>query len=289
MFKSIIKGLYALLYFSLIGTCSGQDLQEMGKLPKIIDESSGLELHSSGNHFWTFNDSGGKAMLYLVDSLGNLKRSLKIINAWNRDWEDISRDHQGNIYIGNIGNNSNANKDLCIFKIPNPDSIDRNTILAEVIKFRYEDQKEFPPDNAGKYFDCEALMWHDGKLYMATKNRTKPFDGISHLYVLPDQPGEHIARKIGSFNTGGSDMHNYWITAGDISDDGDQMVLLSSDKIWLFYDINGQKFFDGQHKVIALPHSTQKEGICFKNSHTLFLTDEAWKHKVGRSLYKLNL
>jgi hypothetical protein len=289
MFKSILKGFYTLVYFSLIGSCAGQDFQEMGTLPHSIDESSGLEIHSSGHQFWTFNDSGGKAMLYLVDSLGKLQRSLEISNAWNRDWEDITRDNKGNIYIGNIGNNSNANKDLCIFKIANPDSSDQKSVAAEVIKFRYEDQISFPPDNKNKYFDCEALMWQHGKLYMVTKNRTKPFDGLTHLYVLPDQPGEHIARKIGSFDTGGKDMYNYWITAGDISSDGKQMVLLSGDKIWLFYDYDKDAFFDGQHQVISLPHSTQKEGICFSDAQTLFLTDEAWKNKVGRRLYRLKL
>lgn len=289
MWYNIIKHFFTLLIFSIFGTCQAQDFEEITQLPKTIDETSGLESHSNDSYFWTFNDSGGKAELYLIDTKGNLLKKLAINNAWNRDWEDITRDVPGNIYIGNIGNNSNKNKDLCIFKIPNPDTLDSEETKAEIITFNFEDQTEFPPDDQAKYFDCECLMWYDGNLYLATKNRTKPFDGITNLYVLPDEPGNYTAKKIGSFNTGGDDMFAYWITAGDISLDGSRMALLSSDKVWLFYDFEGDAFFEGKNRMITLPHNTQKEGLCFKDNNTLYLTDEEWKGKVGRKLYKLSL
>ena len=41
-------------------------------------------------------------------------------------------------------------------------------------------------------------------------------------------------------------------------------------------------------KNIQLPNFTQKEGICFTDENTLYITDEREK-KSGGKLYKLNL
>jgi sugar lactone lactonase YvrE len=35
----------------------------------------------------------------------------------NIDWEDITKDKDGNLYVGDFGNNDNERKDLCIYKI----------------------------------------------------------------------------------------------------------------------------------------------------------------------------
>jgi len=261
-----------LIFESYFGSSflSGQ-LISLADLPPSINESSGLE-NSGDSCIWTFNDSGGNPEIYLVDTLGNLLRTLKIRNAWNRDWEDITRDKSGNMYIGNIGNNSNSNTDLCIFKIPDPDTIKSNYTNADLIHFSFEDQYEFPPAKDSLYFDCEALMWYDSHLYLATKNRTKPFDGLSHLYRIPDSPGNYVAEKIASFDTGGENMYEFWITAGDISENGKMLALLTSDKVWLFSDFEEDNFFDGKMQIIQLPHNTHKEGICFSGDKSILNT-----------------
>lgn len=69
----------------------GQKLELLSKLPSIINESSGLET-TGKNQIWTFNDAGGKPELYLIDTRGNLLKTLAIVNVKNRDWEDISKD-----------------------------------------------------------------------------------------------------------------------------------------------------------------------------------------------------
>lgn len=91
------------------------------------------------------NDSGNKSVLYGLDGEGSIKRSIKI-NAKNRDWEDLTIDPEGNIYIGNFGNNENDSKQLSIYKI-HADSITSNqkSITPEIISFSYSEQKKFPP------------------------------------------------------------------------------------------------------------------------------------------------
>lgn len=264
-----------------------QTLRLMTKLPAQVNETSGIEL-SSSNKVWTFNDSGGANELYLCDTLGNLIRTVSIQGSWNRDWEDLAQDDQGNFYIGNIGNNSNSQTDLSIFKIPNPDNVPGNSVTAELITFSYEDQTAFPPADNQKNFDCETLFWANGNLYLCSKNRTVPFDGMTYLYRLSDSPGNHVATKIGEFDTDGYDTFDYWITAGDVSPDGTKLCLLSSDKMWVFYDFQGDDYFGGKHTQINFPSSTQKEAIVFVDNETVYITDEDWGTE-GRNLYSLRL
>lgn len=282
------KTVLALLLSGSLGNASAQVFETVTSLPEVVSESSGIEL-SGPDRIWTFNDSSGDPVLYLCDTLGNLIKTLEILNAWNRDWEDITQDDQGNFYIGNIGNNSNDNTDLTIFKIPNPDTVQGSSVTAEVISFSYEDQWSFPPPQDSLNFDCEALMWFDGHLYLSTKNQTIPFDGKTHLYRLPDTPGQYVAEKIGTFDTGGTVVVSYWITAGDISPDGSKLALLSSDRMWIFSGYSGDDFFGGEVEMIEFPHLTQKEGICFVSETELYITDEGWDFGIGRKLYRLDL
>jgi hypothetical protein len=275
-----------LFLFNQIG--SAQTLRTVTRLPPVVTETSGVEI-TDKNKIWTFNDSGGEPEIYLCDTAGNLIRTLSIEGAVNQDWEDITKDDQGNFYIGDFGNNGNDRTDLLIYKIPNPDQVAGTSTDAQIISFAYEDQWSFPPPSDSLYFDCEALMWYRNHLYLCTKNRTVPFDGLTHLYRLPDTSGHFIAEKIGSFDTKGNQMINYWITAGDISDDGTHLCLLSSDKMWLFFDFPEDNFFSGRSRQIDFNHFSQKEGICFISNNECYVTDKEWPGDMGRKLYSIRL
>ncbi len=94
----------------------GQKINKIGKLPKSIEESSGLILYND-TLFITHNDSGDKPILYFINLKGDLIHQITISNAINDDWEEITKDEQGNIYIGDFGNNLNKRKNLTIYKI----------------------------------------------------------------------------------------------------------------------------------------------------------------------------
>ena len=135
----------ALLILVLANWCApAQEFNLLAKLPALVNESSGI-VAAGPNTFWTFNDSGGETELYLFNSVGKHLRTLRITNARNRDWEDICRDDEGNLYIANTGNNANNNTDLCIFKIPDPAGIKADTVKAAEISYLYKDQYSYPP------------------------------------------------------------------------------------------------------------------------------------------------
>ncbi|MEM9075650.1 MAG: hypothetical protein AAGC43_01375 [Bacteroidota bacterium] len=281
-----------ILFINLQMACA--QFVAIGNLPPLINESSGIE-NGENKTIWTFNDSGGRQELYQCDTTGKLLRTLKIKNAPNDDWEDITQDDNGHFYIGNFGNNSNKRKELSLFKIkiPNGSELNSDVVTAEKISFRFEDQTEFPPPKDQMNFDCESVLWFNQKLYLFTKHRTLPMK--TNLYSIPDKPGNHIARKIGSFATGVAKQgehpwFGYWITAADMSPDKTKVALTSGTTVWVFYDFEADHFFKGKVKTISLGRNTQKEALCFVNNSTLYITDEYFGLTgSGGKIYKLDL
>ena len=99
--------LLCVLFFSM--SCSRQLPQKAFKLSATLNEVSGLYLETP-NHFWWLNDGGNKAALYQTDGAGNITKTIALPRFQNRDWEDLSKDDKGNIYIGDFGNNTNQRK-----------------------------------------------------------------------------------------------------------------------------------------------------------------------------------
>lgn len=269
----------------------GQELQTICRLPEIVEETSGIEVVDGD--IWTFNDSGGESEIYVCDTQGNLKRTVNIKKAKNQDWEDITQDDAGHIYIGDFGNNRNKRKDLTIYKIKSKKALTKDKVKQEKITFRFEDQKDFPPKANEMVYDCESVIWHAGSLYLFTKHRSFPMS--TSIYKIPDQPGDYVAKKLDTFYTGEAlkgehRLYDYWVTAADISPDGRSIALLSGNKMWLITDFDGDDFFGGTIREISLGERTQKEAIAFKSNCEIYITDEYWGDTdKGRNLYLLNV
>lgn len=278
-----------LLYFILIScnTNYGQ-LTPVARLPKTLTENSGIEVISRDSTIWVVNDSGNKDHIYQVGFDGKIRRDINIKHAKNIDWEELTKDNDNNLYIGDFGNNKNKRKDLTIYKIKNPETVKGKETDAEKITFNYPEQKDFPPKKKHKYYDAEAFFYLDGYFYLFTKNHTKPFDGISFLYKIPAKKGHHKAERIGEYNLC-ADKDNCKFTAAAISPDKKTVALLGHNRVWLFSGSENENFFNAPIKeTIELQHSSQKEGLCFLGNDTLLISDEG-KGSSGRNLYKLTI
>ncbi len=280
------KTLFILILLVLASCSNYGQLNIIAKLPKKLDESSGM-VYLKDSTVWLHNDSGGKARLYQVNFKGQLLRELKIDNAKNKDWEDLAMDEKGNVYIGDIGNNYSKRKDLVIYKISNPEKEKGDKIKAKKIEFRYEGQKKFPPKKKNLKYDAEALFYRDDHLYIVTKNRAKPFDGEALIYKLPSKKGKYKAELIGSF-TPCEEYATCRITSADISPDGSKIVLLSYGKLWIFTDFPEDDFTNGKIKFLNTGATTQLESVCFMDNNTILLTDEQLAG-TGRNLYTYTL
>lgn len=263
-----------------------QQLIKISTLPPKLHETSGLEYSSDGT-IWTIVDSN-HATLFGLDSTGKMIKAIHLNNL-NKGWEDISKDDQGNFYIGDFGNNDNSRRNLKIYKIPNPSKIQENIITAEIIEFSYSDQVSFPPKQNQLNFDMDAMVWFNDSLFLFSKNRTKPYTGYSKVYRLPDAPGVYVAQLIDSVYLGPGSMLETWVTGAALSPDKNTLALLTHDKIWLFHCFNGSKFFVGQKETLHLNHYSQKEGIVFRNNQIIYLSDEKTANILGGNLYLFKL
>ncbi|RNI25780.1 esterase-like activity of phytase family protein [Rufibacter latericius] len=237
-------------------------LTHLAKLPSAVVESSGLEVADKPNTYWTHNDAGNAPILYKINEQGKLLQEVTIEGATNTDWEDLARDTQGNLYIGDMGNNSNKRTDLRIYKV----SL-KNGFKPQVIKFTYEDMPSGKIEKANRNFDCEAFFWQNGKLYLISKDRGA--SRFAKMYELSDDAGTHTARLIGKKELPGL------VTSADLSPDGRRLAVLTYGKLYLYPVAKGSTQFFGQNpQVLDLPKIGQAEAVLFKDNQNLVITNE---------------
>lgn len=243
------------------------------ELPSEVSETSGLVFHKG--LLWTHNDSGGKPVLYGLDTTSaKIVSRLTVSNAAAIDWEEITSD-EDYLYIGDFGNNSGIRHDLTIYRI----SIDAlsakpdTTVRADVIGFHYPEQKEFKRSKTHSY-DCEAFVAYNGNLYLFTKDRNKQH---TQLYRVPAQPGKHTAELLSDFPSGGL------ITGASLNEFDHELILLGyvqkvwTPFLWIFSDFEEDQFFSANKRRIDLVNltTTQTEAICHIGNKKYFISAES--------------
>ena len=274
-----------LIFILLCYNCDTGNLNVIADLPNSLYEASGIETTSKSDLIWMLNDGGNKPELFGLNANGDILKTLKI-KAKNNDWEDLTTDNKGNIYIGDFGNNKNKRKNLAILKV-NKDSLNNSgEINIERISFYYPNQKKFPPKKKQMHFDCEAFFHFNDSLYLFTKSRERHNFGKTNMYKIPAKRGNHKAQFISSFKTC-ADIQ-CWVTSADISADEKQIAILSPKGVWILSDFTADDFFSGTVVKHEFSFESQKESVCFINKNTLLITDEK-AHGRGGNMYELKL
>jgi uncharacterized protein YjiK len=125
--------------------------------PKKLKEVSGITLSKDKKTIWAIEDRGNKNAVYGLNEDGQMVAKIPVENSENTDWEDIISDQQGNIYIGDFGNNDNDRKDLAILKTDLKDINQTTTKVIQTTKFHYQGQTDFPPKKSTYYTTVRHL------------------------------------------------------------------------------------------------------------------------------------
>jgi hypothetical protein len=258
----------------------------LASLSDEVKESSGLALVDG--HLITHNDKHNSNKLYAINpTTGSITGNITVKGTENNDWEDLaqSEDH---LFIGDIGNNDGDRQNLQIYKIKRSKLQfigDSEVEADEVISFSYPAQKSFASTN-NHNFDCEALLYHNGFLYLFSKNRV---DSNTNLYRIPAHEGSYEAELIDTFKVGGR------ISGAAIHSEGEVALIGLNKKadcfIWLLDDYKGDNFFSGKKTFVNLgpfKYIGQTEGIIFTGARKLFISSEKTKDVKPR-LYGLEL
>ncbi|MFE7704405.1 WD40 repeat domain-containing protein [Streptomyces sp. NPDC057486] len=230
-----------------------------------ITESSGLA--ASRAHpgiYWTHNDSEDGPYVYAVDSrTGKTVATITMRGVGApRDVEAISLGPDGNLYVGDIGDNLNGSWDhVWIYRFPEPKVLKDATVRATQFDVKYADGAR----------NAEALMVHPktGRVYIASKNE----DG-GGLYEGPAELSTgrtNVFRRVGEVP---------WVTDGAFSPDGKELVLRS------YFSARGYAFKDGRlgadHPVRA-PLQGQSESVTYTaDGSALMFGSEGARSEVVR-------
>ncbi|MEP7081163.1 MAG: hypothetical protein ABI784_10565, partial [Ginsengibacter sp.] len=301
------------------GSCAYPDatvaLKNLKKaiLPGTVNEISGIIFFDG--KVYGHNDSGGDPAIYEIDSTtGVITKTITLQGATNVDWEDITQDDMY-VYVGDIGNNASGNRtDLKVYRFPKQDirniAGNSGTVPSsdiEVINFKYEDQTDFTATAANSTrYDCEAIIYDNGKLHLFTKNWIGSYTVHYVLNAIPAQ-GVQVAIRKDSMNTGGVKI----TSASKINSKtsvllGYEVVAPPSGYMWVisgYSDMdailetgNKQKINLGGIVDVGGGGIGQVEGITVVNPGRVFISSEYFTKTVfgvpftvQQSLYGLNI
>ena len=270
------------LLLSVLFLFVGATVKKIGDVPDDLKEISGWDFLNDST-IVAHNDSGNEAKLYVLNLDGSVRHKCDIKNTTNVDFEDISCDDKGNIYLGDFGNNLNMRKDLVIYKIKAAKVNNNEDIEPKKIHFSYSEQTEFPPKKSELNFDCEAMAYHNDSLFLFTKCRTEPFDGKCMVYKIPTKPGSYVLKRKTYFIVEKRDWYRDAVTAADIRNN--ELFLLTYNRVIKYtFENNKPKYVEHQ---TLLPIS-QKESLCIhEKTGVLFVADEKTKF-IGGNIYTID-
>lgn len=185
-----------------------------------INEASGLVAAGYEGYFWTHNDSGDEARIFLINDSAHHKATYYLEGVSALDWEDIGvmeRDGCRYLLIGDIGDNRGQRPHVQLHVLKEPritvgtptvDTLPKDLIHSFVL--RYEDG---PRDAESLFFDPL-----DEQLYIISKRELEV--GV-YTTELPSLPTDTLTlRKVGV-------LPYTFITSADISGDGTEVLLKS--------------------------------------------------------------
>jgi Secretion system C-terminal sorting domain len=245
--------------------------QDLGKLKtKVIDEASGLVASRKyPGILWTHNDSDPEGIIYAINLKGEVVAEVKLEGIRNRDWEDIAIAPNGtsgeyDIYIGEIGDNDAKFDTIKVYKFKEPiiDNIDGyeeftlTTNQYSTFNFEYSDGAR----------DAESMFVDPNTkdIYVISKRESNarlylgkyPYsNNLNKLKYLKDIKTEKLAQLA-------------WITAADISPNGNEILMRSYISIFYYSRTNSESIesaFDGSKDKLPFgPGSEiQGEAVCW--------------------------
>ena len=285
--KAMLSVLMLLLLSSLTWAQEGGEagfspifgLNLKAELPKEVRETSGLFFHNG--KLWTHNDSGGKPILYALDTVTfEVVQRITLSNARNKDWEDVCTDGE-TVFVGDFGNNKGSRDKLRIYTFPLsaiPVEGDAN-VVVDTIDFAFADQTNFEKRKLHD-FDCEAMFATEEYLYLLSKGWET---GTTRLYRLPKTPGKHKAEVVNGFDSRGL------VTGADYDRKNKVLVIVGYEKpiwrpfIYIIFDFDeaGVKL---SHRRFEMPQlvTCQAEGICFFDEGKCFISAETTRSMTAR-------
>jgi hypothetical protein len=243
---------------------AGRKLDITGRLQdKVMDEISGIAASTLWkNIYYVHNDSGDTSRFFAINPDGKIKRTIyfkgdpkEILGV--RDCEDIAVGigpvkGKSYIYMGDIGDNGAERKYITVYRIEERKEWKDSTIHADAVPvhFKYPDG---PRDAETLMIDpIERLIYIVSKRTDSVNVYTSPLDFKPNDTLM-------LTRRCKLYFAGFRPLK--WITAGDISRDGQQILLKNYEKVYYWKRSNNEPIWQTMlKKPVELPYQFEKQG-----------------------------
>ncbi len=240
---------------------------------RAIAESSGLACsRRKPGFFWTHNDSGDDARVYLFDAKGRDLGSCRLKDVVAYDFEDMfsfQADDKSYLVLCDVGNNGRGAAVQMLHVIEEPPFDSEKGVAGDqvsvvrTIYISYEDD----------YRDCEAVAVDPTSrtILLVTKERGAECYVYSLRWPEAKVNKAFSARRIATLKLPA-------VTAMDVSPDGRRAVVLTYGNAFEYVRAENEdwrKAFSREPREIIVPQRVQGESICYgPDGKTLYLTSE---------------
>jgi len=224
-----------------------------------INEASGLAASRvNSSVLYVHNDSGDSARFFGINSAGRLVGTFRLTGASATDWEDIAVGPgpvtgRSYVYLGDIGdNNAVRTGGVQVYRVAEPTvssgqspPVDVNLSGVETFTLRY-------PDGAR---DAETLLSDPltGDLYVVSKREDQ-----SRVYRAPASALVNGATVTLQYKTS---LPWGWATGGDISPDGDEILIRGYSNASLWSRPPGTNLWDAfAYAGVSVPLVSEPQG-----------------------------
>jgi hypothetical protein len=240
--------------------------------PDIREASGIVRSRRHPDIFWVHNDSGNPPVLFAVRRDGALVRAYQV-GVPNVDWEDLTIDDGGHLYLGDIGNNDGRLPLRAVYRLaePDPGRGDDSPLQADQASFY-----RFPSRDAR--FDAESLILLDGRAVMITKRLD---GGEAQLMAVPLDPPAPLTRPALPVNLGRLPGCTDPITGADLSGDGRELAVCSTSQAWVY-----RREKDLWRRIGQAAHDlADAEGICWDGRDLLVVGEGRGLRRVPESVW----
>ncbi|MFM9837054.1 MAG: hypothetical protein ACKVOQ_02255 [Cyclobacteriaceae bacterium] len=255
--------------------------EALGTVDDRLHEASGLiESIANPQYFWTLNDSGNPAEVFLIDQKANIQMVCKLRGIDNRDFEDITMgagpvEGKNYIYAADIGDNLSRYSIKLIYRFEEPLFTEGNSEIEitdfDTLRIKLADRPR----------DTEAILVDplSKDIYLLSKLE----DSIS-LYQIkfPFQNDTLIADKLAILP-----LHK--ITAGNISADGNEVLLKNYKQVYYWKNNAGlplSKLLLTEPALLAYKKEPQGEAICWaRDGGGYYTLSEKAEGEIGKLLF----
>ncbi|MBW6513826.1 MAG: hypothetical protein K0B87_03615 [Candidatus Syntrophosphaera sp.] len=258
----ILGFMVAAVILSAVGCAmiTGRSMQHDTVEEECLNEASGLaaSLKTPGL-LYTHNDSGGKAVVYILNYRALMPSKIVLEGIKNRDWEDIAvgvdpLDGKSYVFVGDIGDNAASYTTSFIYRFAEPAIDDTLITVSRIdrIEYAYEDGPR----------DAEALFADPltGDLYVISKRDASA--GVYRLAYPQSYSLLNVAQKVAR-------LPYNWVTAADICPAGKYILVKTYTSVYRYKrspkmsvaEALGRKYrsmpykLEGQGEAVAWDHN----------------------------------